>query len=268
MTTRLAAPAFHASAPVERSVDVVAVSLFDPTAHEPLTETEWDAARAEEEVAAIVAEAESAGADGVWPNHPIDDDGGDLDEGMTTLYLGAAGMIWALHQLGSSLDLAGPAGDALRRYRERPDWGEWLPGLWFGEAGVLFVATVVGGLDDAGRERIRALAVENERNPTWELMWGSSGTALAAREAGFEDEWRRSAAILVEELERGEGIWTQEISGQRRAVSRARARLRRERACAARLPVRRRPALPDRAGAPRARRLRTGRSSTGRPSRR
>lgn len=187
-------------------------ALYDPAAHEPRTETTWDPARVEEEVGAIVAEAEAAGGDGVWPNHPLDDEG-DLYEGMTTLYLGAAGMIWALHALGSSLDLAALAGDALRRYRERPDWGERTPGLWLGEAGVVLVASLVGG-PDTGGERLLELAVANERNPTWEIMWGSPGTALAARVGGFPEEWRRSAEILVEELERAGGMWTQEIHGK------------------------------------------------------
>ena len=134
---------------------------------------------------------------------------------MTGVYLGAAGTIWALHTLGSSLDLPALAGRALRRYRERPDFGERVPSLWVGEAGILLVALVVG-VDGADRERLRELVLENERNPTWELMWGSPGTALAAREAGFEDEWRRSAAILVEELERGHGVWTQHLYGRTR----------------------------------------------------
>ena len=187
-------------------------AVYDPAAHEQLTETPWDAARAEEEVAAIVAEAEAALSDGVWPNHPLD---GDLSDGMTAIYLGAAGMIWALHRLGSSLDFAELAGGALRRYRERPDFGERVPSLWVGEAGILLVASILGAAE-ADPERLRELAVENERNPTWEMMWGSPGTALAAREAGFEDEWRRSAAILVEELERQGGIWTQKLGGRTR----------------------------------------------------
>lgn len=188
-------------------------ALYARAAHEPLTETAWDPARVEHGVAAIVAEAEAAVSNGGWRNHPLDDEG-DLDDGMTTLYLGAAGMIWALHRLGSGLDLAALARDAVRRYDERPDWGERTPGLWLGEAGVLHVAAVAGALGDTGRGRLRELAVENERNPTWEIMWGSAGTALAAREAGFDDEWRRSAAILLDELDRAGGIWTQEIQGK------------------------------------------------------
>jgi hypothetical protein len=192
-------------------------AIYDANAHEPLTETPWDPARAEERIAAIVADAETSVAECVWPNHPLDDDDDDLAEGLTTIYLGSAGMIWALHRLGSSLDLAVLADDALRRHRERPDFDDAAPSLWMGETGILLVARIVGaaGADD---ERLRELVVENERNPTWELLWGSPGTMIAAREAGLEEERRRSAAILVEEWERGGGIWTQEIRGNPRQI--------------------------------------------------
>lgn len=189
-------------------------AIYDPSAHEPLTETPWEAEQAEKAIAAIVADAEASVADCVWPNHPLDDDEDALSDGLTTIYLGSAGMIWALHRLGSSLDLAAFADDALRRYRERPDFDDAVPSLWMGETGILLVARIVGaaGADD---ERLRELVVMNERNPSWEVMWGSPGTMLAAREAGLA-EWRRSAAILVEEWERSGGIWRQELFGKTR----------------------------------------------------
>jgi Lanthionine synthetase C-like protein len=188
--------------------------VYDPAAHEPLTDAEWDPAHAEAGIAAIVADAEAALADGAWPNHPRDDDG-DLHDGMSTLYLGAAGMIWALHRLGSRLDLAPLADEAPRRYRERPDFGELLPGVWFGESGILLVALLVREAS-ADRARLRALVVDNERNPTWELMWGSAGTTIAARVAGLDQDWRQGAAILVEEWDRGDGLWTQRIGDRSR----------------------------------------------------
>jgi Lanthionine synthetase C-like protein len=185
--------------------------IYDAAAHEPLTETAWDATRAEAGIAAIVADAEGAVADGVWPNHPLDE-GDDLHHGMTTIYLGAAGMIWALHTLGSRLDVPALADEALRRYRERPDFGEAVPSLSFGESGVLLVAHIVGARS-ADQERLRTIVVENARNPTWELMLGSAGTMLAAREAGLDHEWRQAAAILVEEWDRSDCVWTQHMSG-------------------------------------------------------
>jgi Lanthionine synthetase C-like protein len=189
-------------------------AVYDPAAHEPLTDAEWDPARAEAEIAAIVADAETAVVHGAWPNHPLDDEG-DLHDGMTSVYMGAAGMIWALQRLGSRLDFPLLADEALRRYRERADFGEFLPGVWFGESGILLVGVLVGAAS-ADRARLRALVAENERNTAWELMWGSAGTILAARVSGLDREWRRAAAILVEEWDRGDDLWTQHIGGRSR----------------------------------------------------
>jgi len=102
-------------------------ALYDAAAHEPLTGSPWDEAAMRGGIAAIVADAEDAVTDVGWPNHPLDEDDDPLPAGMTTLYLGAAGMIWALHSLGSSLDLASLADRALARYRARPDFGDDVP---------------------------------------------------------------------------------------------------------------------------------------------
>jgi hypothetical protein len=188
--------------------------IYDAEAHEPLTGTAWDEARIRDRIASIVEDAERSLRDGSWPNHPLDDDEEPrLPEGLATVYLGSAGMLWALHRLGSKLDLAVLVEAALRRYRERPDWEEDVPSLLMGESGILLVAKAVGGAFE--RERLRERIVENERNPTWELMWGSPGTMLAARAAGFAADYERSAAILLAEWESaGDGIWTQDMYGK------------------------------------------------------
>ena len=191
--------------------------IYDPDAHEPLTETPWDELRVRERIASIVDDAERAVDDGLWPNHPLDDDREPpLLDGLTTIFMGAAGMLWALHALGSTLDLASFADGALRRYRERPDWGEDAPSLLMGESGILLVAALVGA-SPVHRERLRERIVENERNPAWELMWGSPGTMLAARVACFDEEYERSAAALLAEWDStDDGIWTQDLHGHRR----------------------------------------------------
>jgi hypothetical protein len=78
----------------------------------------------------------------------------------------------------------------------------------------MLVARRVGGAADD--EALRALVVENERNSTWELLWGSPGTILAAREANLEAEWEASTALLLAEWDAAEnGLWTQEIAGRK-----------------------------------------------------
>jgi hypothetical protein len=187
---------------------------YDPAAHEPLTETEWDEALVEAGIAAIVADAEAALADEGWLNHPMDDEDGDLHDGLTSLYLGASGMVWALSKLGSSLDLPRLAGAVLDRYHDRPDFEE-APALLMGESGIVLTSIVLG-LDDL-RERLRELVVANERNATWELMWGSPGTMVAAQAVGLDVEWERSAALLLEQWDKaGDGIWTQDLYGRSR----------------------------------------------------
>jgi hypothetical protein len=190
-------------------------ALYDAAAHEPLTEREWDPAFAQGAIATIVADAEASLDEGGWRIHPLDREPDD-PETPTCLYFGAAGMIWALRVLGSRRELAALADGALRRYRERPDLGEDIPSLLVGESGILLVAQLVGAAG-ADRERLRERIVENERNPTWELLWGSPGTMLAAREAGLAEERERSAALLLAEW--GEdGLWTQDMLGRLRQV--------------------------------------------------
>ncbi len=76
--------------------------LFDPASHEPLTERPWDERRARAAIAAVVADAESAfDDDALWPAHPLDEEGGPLPR-VTSLYLGAAGVVWALHRLAAA----------------------------------------------------------------------------------------------------------------------------------------------------------------------
>lgn len=187
--------------------------IYDPDAHEPLTEREWDEAWAAEASAAIVADAERALDGAFWPVRERDLEPGEELDRPTTVYLGSAGMVVALRLLGSTLDLAALAAAAVERYREHPDWGEAIPGLFLGESGVLLVSSLLGG---DHTERVRELAVANERNPAWELFWGSPGTMVAANALGLTEEYDRSAAILVDEWK--DGLWTQVINGVEREM--------------------------------------------------
>ena len=188
-------------------------ALYDAAAHEPLTDREWDEQLVHARIAAIVADAEGAVDRGAWSVHPLEVGDDLLSERPTTLYLGAAGMIWALHRLGSSLDLGTLAEAVARRSRQEPDFDEDTPhSLHFGEMGVLLVAHVIGvsGQED----RLRTLIRENMRNQTWELMWGSPGSIIAARAAGLDSEAAESAAVLETEWDAVSGLWTQTILGR------------------------------------------------------
>ena len=99
---------------------------------------------------------------------------------------------------------------ALERYRVTPDFARdpHPPSLLCGETGILVAAERVGS-PVADRERLRELIRANRRHPTWELMWGSPGTMLAARACGLEDEWRESAELLWAEWDEDTDLWTQ-----------------------------------------------------------
>jgi hypothetical protein len=181
--------------------------------HEALTEREWDAAVARAAIGAIVADAEAAESDGGWPGHPLDDV--PTDRRLTSLYLGGAGMTWALATLGSRLDAPAAIAAALRRCREAPDFDDFshAASLLMGETGVLIVADGVGA-GVADRDRLRELVHANREHPTWELMWGSPGTILAARACGLADEWRDGAELLYARWDESAEMWEGELYGQ------------------------------------------------------
>lgn len=182
--------------------------IYRPEEHEPLLDRPWDEARVRDEVAAIVADHEAAFSDG-WPAHPAD----ELEAQEETLYLGTAGVLWALHRLGTGLDVAALVGDALERYRAHPPADEWAhpPSLPEGETGILLVADVVGS-PAADRARLAELVAANRAHPSWELFYGSPGTILAARQAGLDELADESARLLAARWG-DDGLWTQELPG-------------------------------------------------------
>lgn len=186
--------------------------LWQVEEHETVTADAWDAARAEAAIAQIVADAESACMGAGWPGHPLDEE--PESSRLSSLYLGSAGMIWALKQLESKLDGVAMIGEAISRYRADPDFGDdaHAQSLWMGETGLLVVAAKIGAEADA--QRLRGLIRANRDHATWELMWGSPGTMLAARGCGLEQEWRDSAGLLWEQWDDATDLWTQTLYGR------------------------------------------------------
>jgi hypothetical protein len=205
--------------------------LFDPGVHEPLTDTSWDPDRARAAIHAIVADTEGAFTpDSLWPPHPLDeaDDEPPLER-PATLYLGAAGVIWALDALqrAGAVELrqnwADVAATLPERYRERPDFPDGhIPSLWFGEAGILLVAHLLAP-SRRQEERLLEAVRANVENPALELAWGAAGTMLAAQvmheRTGariWEEAWSASAEHLWAAWD-GE-LWCQNLRGKLRHV--------------------------------------------------
>ncbi len=205
--------------------------LYSPEAFEPLTGRRWSEARARRAIAAIVSDADDAlrGPNLLWRAHEWD--GWRATSPMKNLYVGAAGVLWALDGLRrrghaeSALELPALALRTLELSRERPDYirGLEVPapresGLMCGETGILLVAYRLAPsaeLEEALLERVRA----NLANDADELFWGVPGTLHAARAmldwtggARWRDAWRESADALW--ARRGaDGLWVQRLYG-------------------------------------------------------
>jgi hypothetical protein len=189
------------------------MQLYAPERHEPLTSTAWDEPRARAAIDEIVdATLAAREPGGLWRLHPADADDGDPLE-PTTLWVGAAGVIWALAELRPELELADVAELAVTRYLERPDFGP-ADGLSFGESGLRLVALKVTR-DTSHAARLLELVRANAEHPANELMSGAAGTMIAARAAhawtgddAFLEAWQTSARILLDRQEE-DGLWTQ-----------------------------------------------------------
>jgi Lanthionine synthetase C-like protein len=187
--------------------------LWRPDEHEPLAEQEWDPDIAHDAIAEIVADAETAAEDATWPNHPLDEV--PEQERFCSVYLGGAGMIWGLHRLGSSLDFEAAIAATLDRYRTAPADAESThpPSLLLGETGVLVIAHTLGA-PVADERRLSDLVRANREHETWELLWGSPGTMLAARACGLEQEWRESAELVYDHWDPESDMWTHDLHGE------------------------------------------------------
>ena len=201
--------------------------LFDPLSHELLVDRPWSESQARAAIAAIVADVEGAFDEhALWPAHPRDEDLGPLPP-LASLYLGASGVVWALDELErlGAAELrrswATAAVTLYERYLAEPDFGEHtggpVPSLWMGESGILLVAHRLAPAAWQ-EERLLACIRANVANPSWELMWGSPGTMLAAQvmheRTGAEcwaESWRESAGRLWQEWQAD--LWLQDLYG-------------------------------------------------------
>ena len=198
--------------------------LYDPAQFEPLTDEPWDPARIDDAIAAIVADADAAfDPEALWPAHEWD--GWQAPLPMKNLYVGAAGVIWALDALRrrghaeTSLDLAAAALRALELQRDAPDaaWDEHYhpAALLSGETGPLLVAFRLAP-DPALADDLHALVRANVSNPTDDVMWGAPGTLLAAlamREWTGEPRWEeaaRASAAALRARRGDDGLWRQD----------------------------------------------------------
>lgn len=205
--------------------------LFEAQRHEPVTDVAWDPARAREAVAALVSElAAGFTGDALWPDHPLDRDGGPVNPGgYKTLYLGAAGVLWAMWYLAreGAVTLRSAPEEHIESvytaYQAAPDIGQIVPSYFVGEVGILLVLWRLTG-SQAAADRLYAAIADNIPNPTNEALWAAPGTMVGAwhmLQWTGEQRWRDLFLANVEQLWRTWSpsehpachLWTQDLYG-------------------------------------------------------
>lgn len=198
--------------------------LYQPTEFDALSDESWVRSRVEDAIAAIVADADDAfDPRAFWPAHEWDAQEKPLP--LSGLYVGAAGVIWALDELRkrgyaeSSCDLAAAIARAVALERATPDFSadeHYRPGaLISGETGALLVAFRLTS-DRTLADDLHALVRGNVDNQTDDLSWGAPGTLLAAlamREWTGELRWDEAAeasAAAVRGRRGDDGLWRQD----------------------------------------------------------
>jgi lantibiotic modifying enzyme len=206
--------------------------LYRPEAFEPLVDTPWSELRVRAAIREIVEDTDAAfrGPKLFWRAN--DWDGWHSTSPMKNLYVGTAGVVWALDRLRqrgyteTKLDLADLACRNVELFRNRPDYmkGMKLPAprdsaLLTGEAGILLVAWKLAPSRELADDLL-ARVRENVDNEADEVMWGSPGTLLAAHamhewtsDERWRDAWNESADALLSRRD-SEGYWTQRLYGQ------------------------------------------------------
>jgi Lanthionine synthetase C-like protein len=188
--------------------------MIDSARHIPRASLTWDAAEAQRAIDEIIEDACARWDETrLWSAHPQDDGAKDGD---TSLYLGAAGVIWALDNLARTgatrkdrtfVGFRDRLVEAARLQRAAlGNYGRHAS-LHFGDFPALLVAT------------------DNNALPVRELMWGLPGSMLACvfmdlmtGEARWRSLFETQAVRLLEELEDTDlgPLWTQDLYGSRK----------------------------------------------------
>jgi hypothetical protein len=205
--------------------------LYRAELFEQLTDEPWREEGVRERIRTIAADAETTySPETFWPADEWD--GWQAPLPLQSLYVGAAGVLWALDVLrrrghtDGELDLAAAGERLVERWRVQPDFMqvEELPepresGLLTGGSGVVLVAWRLAPSDQLAVD-LHARVVANKDNAANELMWGSPGTLLAARamhewtgDERWADAWRESAEALLARRD-ADGLWQISLYGQ------------------------------------------------------
>jgi hypothetical protein len=206
--------------------------LYRPEAFEPLTKRSWDAGHVADAIRAIVSDTDASlrGPKLLWKADSWDN--WQATSPMKNLYVGTAGVLWALDELRrrghaeTKLDLGDLALRNLELFRARPDIpkaiklpGPAESGFMTGESGILLVAFRLTPSDELADDLLARVRV-NVNNEAEEVMWGAPGTLIAARlmlEWTDDDRWRDACDETLEAVwsrREADGFWVQRMYGQ------------------------------------------------------
>jgi len=185
--------------------------LFEPERHQALSSDRWDEQFVRATINRIVADTiRDFSATTLWPTHPDD---APPSTTFYNVYIGAAGVMWALDYLRRSaatdavpdygpiiVDLIAPNRASFARHMFLG-----VGGLLSGDTGILLTAARRNGIPTVV-EQIGAAIDGNADNACREFMYGAPGTAAASLAL-----WRETGdAIWVERYRRDIGrLWSQ-----------------------------------------------------------
>ena len=206
--------------------------LYRPEAFDRLTDTAWNEAGARERIREIVEDTDTEwrGPKLFWRAHAWDR--WQSTSPQKNLYVGIAGVLWALDQLRrrgyaeTKLDLADLSLRNVELFRAKPDYLKVLTlpeprdsSLFLGEAGILLVAWRLAAGDELATDLLQRVR-DNVANDAHEVMWGVPGTLIAARamhewtgDDRWIDAWHVGADAFLARRD-DDGLWTNHLYGQ------------------------------------------------------
>jgi hypothetical protein len=203
--------------------------LFEPLRHEAAEGAAWDPVIAATAIRSLVADFEDHfDPEDFWAAHPLDLEG-DRPGRFHSVYLGAAGVLWAMWHLAreGAVDLRGRPEAVIGRvydsYLDRPDTGAVVPSYYLGEVGILLILWRMTG-DPIAADRLYGRISGNIPNPTNEALWAAPGTMVGALhmfEWTGEERWRELFLENVDQLWKAWlpsphadcDLWTQDLYG-------------------------------------------------------
>jgi hypothetical protein len=200
--------------------------MIEAPRHVPLRERPWDDRAAAQAIDEIVSDVlDQFGGDQFWRAHPLDE---GMKDGHSSIYVGAAGVIWALEYL-RRVDATKAKFDfrpylprlLMRTQEEMATYEDYANNgsLLFGDMGT---ALLIMRLEPTASlaDLIHTRANGNTRLPVRELMWGMPGSMIAClsmTEMTGEARWReifeRQAERLLADLQESPDgpLWEQDL---------------------------------------------------------